>query len=37
MWNDAYLAAFALAGGFQVVTFDQGFSKFAGVNCLILP
>lgn len=36
VWSDAYLAAFALAGNFEVVTFDQGFSKFPGVRCVIL-
>ena len=27
-WTDAYLAAFAAAGGFTVVTFDHGFARF---------
>lgn len=37
VWNDAYLAAFALARGLVVVTFDRGFAKFAGVRSTILP
>lgn len=36
LWTDAYLAAFANCGGLRLVSFDQGFSKFAGVNVLIL-
>jgi hypothetical protein len=35
-WNDAYLAAFALCAGVQLVTFDQGFKKFPGLDCRIL-
>jgi toxin-antitoxin system PIN domain toxin len=35
-WSDAYLAAFALASGYEVVTFDKGFQKYQGVRCLIL-
>jgi uncharacterized protein len=35
-WTDAYLAAFALAGGLRLVTFDQGFRKFPGVDLLIV-
>jgi hypothetical protein len=26
-WTDAYLAAFATAGGYTIVTFDQGFRQ----------
>jgi toxin-antitoxin system PIN domain toxin len=37
IWNDAYLAAFARAAGFQLVTFDRGFARFANMNCRILP
>ncbi len=36
LWTDAYLAAFAAAGGMQLVTFDKGFRRFVGVNALIL-
>lgn len=37
VWMDAYLAAFAVAGGLQMVTLDQAFSQFAGVSVTILP
>ncbi len=37
LWNDAYLAAFALAGDYEVVTFDKGFAQFAGISTTILP
>lgn len=37
VWNDAYLAAFALVGGLEVITFDRGFVKFTGVSSTILP
>ena len=36
LWNDAYLAAFAIAAGFEVVTFDQGFAQFTDLKCKIL-
>ena len=36
VWNDAYIAAFAAAGGFEVVTFDQGFAQFKLDRCTIL-
>jgi predicted nucleic acid-binding protein len=35
-WSDSYLAAFALAGGYEVVTFDQGFKRFPNLNCTVL-
>lgn len=34
--TDSYLAAFALAGGYRLVTFDRGFRGYRGVDCLIL-
>jgi toxin-antitoxin system PIN domain toxin len=37
MWNDAYLAAFAKASGLAIVTFDQAFSHYSGVNLRLLP
>ena len=37
VWNDAYLAAFSLAGGLEVVSFDRGFAKFPAVRSTILP
>jgi predicted nucleic acid-binding protein len=36
VWNDAYLAAFALAGKLELVTFDQGFAQYPKVLCTIL-
>lgn len=33
---DAYLAAFAIAGGFQFVTTDKDFKQFKGLNPVIL-
>ena len=34
--NDAYLAAFAIAGGHKLVTRDQGFRQFRGLEVEIL-
>jgi uncharacterized protein len=36
VWSDAYLAAFADAGGYEVVTFDQGFAQFSNLSVTIL-
>jgi hypothetical protein len=36
LWNDAYLAAFAIAGGLEIVTFDRGFEQFNLERCTIL-
>lgn len=36
VWNDAYLAAFALAGNLELVSFDTGFKQYAGIACTIL-
>ncbi len=35
-WTDAYLAAFARVAGLKLVSFDRGFSKFAGLDFLLL-
>jgi toxin-antitoxin system PIN domain toxin len=35
-WTDAYLATFAKCAGLQLVTFDRGFKRFAGLNCRVL-
>ena len=37
LWNDAYLAAFALASSRRLVTFDKGFAQFEklGLDLLI--
>jgi toxin-antitoxin system PIN domain toxin len=37
VWSDAYLAAFALSGNFELVTFDKGFSQYQPAICCILP
>jgi hypothetical protein len=36
LWQDAYLAAFARSGNLRLVTFDQGFRRFEGLQCIIL-
>lgn len=36
LWMDAYLAAFALAGGYQFVTIDRAFSQFDGLDLVVL-
>lgn len=36
LWTDAYLASFATVAGLKLVTFDRGFSKFRGLNFLLL-
>jgi len=36
VWSDAYLAAFALGAGLELVTFDKGFAQFQGLHCTIL-
>ena len=37
IWNDAYLAAFALAGGLGMITFDRAFMQFQNVTVTLLP
>ena len=36
LWMDAYLAAFALAGGYQMVTTDAAFRQFSGLDLVLL-
>lgn len=36
LWTDAYLAAFAMAGAFRLVTFDRDFTSFSGLELLRL-
>ena len=36
LWMDAYLAAFALAGGYRMVTTDIAFRQFSGLDLLLL-
>lgn len=36
LWMDAYLAAFAVRSGYQLVTADKAFSQFKGLDVHIL-
>jgi len=36
LWQDAYLAAFAVSSGLDFITFDRGYNKFAGLRPEIL-
>lgn len=36
LWMDAYLAAFALAGRYRMVTTDTAFRQFQGLDLLVL-
>jgi toxin-antitoxin system PIN domain toxin len=36
LWTDAYLAAFAFTADIELVTFDQAFTQFNGLKCIIL-
>lgn len=36
LWMDAYLAAFALSGGYRFATTDRAFSQFAGLDLVLL-
>ncbi|MBN9415753.1 MAG: PIN domain-containing protein [Candidatus Eremiobacteraeota bacterium] len=36
LWMDAYLAAFAVSGGYQLVTFDKAFHQFSGLDLKLL-
>jgi len=36
LWMDAYLAAFAMAGGYRLVTTDKAFKQFKGLDLLLL-
>ena len=35
-WTDAYLAAFAIAGGYRLVTVDSGFRRYSGLDLVHL-
>lgn len=37
LWMDAYLAAFASAAGWRMVTTDAAFKQFPGLDLLVLP
>jgi hypothetical protein len=36
VWTDAYLAALTLTIPAQLINFDQGFSRFTGLNMLVV-
>jgi toxin-antitoxin system PIN domain toxin len=36
IWMDAYLAAFAIAAGHQLVTTDKGFAQYKGLDLVVL-
>jgi toxin-antitoxin system PIN domain toxin len=36
LWMDAFLAAFAVAGKYQLVTIDKAFRQFKGLDLLVL-
>jgi uncharacterized protein len=36
LWMDAYLAAFATAGGYRLVTTDAAFRQFSSLDLLVL-
>ncbi len=36
-WTDAYLAAFAEANSYSLVTFDRGFERWPALNLTLLP
>jgi toxin-antitoxin system PIN domain toxin len=36
MWMDAYLAGFAIAGGYRLVTLDAAFKRFRGLDVELL-
>jgi uncharacterized protein len=36
LWMDAYLAAFAMSGAYQLLTTDQAFRQFKGLDVLVL-
>ena len=36
VWQDAYLAAFAILHGIDLLTFDKGFKQYAGLKVTLL-
>jgi uncharacterized protein len=36
LWTDSFLAAFAKADGYVIVTFDDGFKYFSGLDVIVL-
>ncbi|HEV3145841.1 MAG TPA: hypothetical protein VGZ47_18270 [Gemmataceae bacterium] len=37
VWNDAYLAAFAVTAGLELVTCDKALTQYQNLTCKILP
>jgi uncharacterized protein len=37
LWMDAYLVAFAIAGGYRLVATDRGFRQYQGLHVIVLP
>jgi toxin-antitoxin system PIN domain toxin len=35
-WTDSYLAAFALAGNLELISFDRSLANYPGVRCSVL-
>jgi toxin-antitoxin system PIN domain toxin len=36
VWMDAYLAAFAISGGYELVTIDKGFKQYRGLQLALI-
>lgn len=36
LWNDAYLAALSTAAGLKLISFDNGFGQFPGLDWVLL-
>lgn len=36
LWTDAYLAAFAICGGYRLATLDKGFARYPGLELELL-
>jgi hypothetical protein len=36
VWNDAYLAAFAIAGELELATLDRGIARYSQLSCKVL-
>jgi toxin-antitoxin system PIN domain toxin len=36
LWTDSYLCAFAMAGDYAIVTFDDGFKRFPKIDVTVL-
>lgn len=36
LWMDSYLAAFAMAGGLELITIDKAFTQFPGLDVVVI-